>query len=36
MSLTTEKIDVSSANKLAVNEMPLVRSLMYIKKNKGL
>ena len=35
MSLTTEKIDVSSANNLAVDEMPLVRSLMYIKKNKG-
>ena len=31
MSLTTEKIDVSSAN----NEIPLARSLMYIKKNKG-
>ena len=36
MSLTTEKIDVSSANNLAVDEMPLARSLMYIKKNKGL
>ena len=35
MSLTTEKIDVSSANNLAVDEMPLARSLMYIKKNKG-
>ena len=35
MSLTTEKIDVSSANNLAVDEMSLVRSLMYIKKNKG-
>ena len=36
MSLTTEKIDVSSANNLAVNEMPFVRSLMYIKKNTDL
>ena len=36
MSLTTEKIDVSSANNLAVDEMLLARSLMYIKKSKGL
>ena len=36
MSLTTEKIDVSSANNLVVDEMPLARSLMFIKKNKGL
>ena len=35
MSLTTEKIDVLSANSLAVDEMPLLSSLMYIKKNKG-
>ena len=35
MSLTTEKIDVSSANNLAVDEMLLARSLMYIKKSKG-
>ena len=32
MLLTTEKIDVSSANNFAVDEMPLARSLMYIKK----
>ena len=35
MSLTTETIDVSSANNLAVDEMLLTRSLMYIKKNEG-
>ena len=35
MLLTTEKIDVSSASSLAVDEMPLVRVLMYIKKSKG-
>ena len=35
MSLTTEKIDVSSGNSLAVDEMSLLSSLMYIKKNKG-
>ena len=35
MSLTTEKIDVSSTNNLAVDDMPLARSLMHIKKNKG-
>ena len=36
MPLTTKKIDVLSANNLAVDEMPLARSLMYIKKNKCL
>ena len=36
MSLTTEKIDVSSANNLPVDEMSLVSSLMYIKKKKVL
>ena len=34
MSLTTEKMDVSLANDLAVDETPLARSLMYIKKSK--
>ena len=35
MSLTTEKMDVSSTNNLAVDEMPSARSFMYIKKNKA-
>ena len=35
MSLTTDKIDVSSPKNLAVDETSLVRSLMYIKKNKA-
>ena len=35
MSLTTEKMDVSSANNFTVDEMPSARSLMYIKKNKA-
>ena len=34
MSLTTEKIDIASANSFAVDELPLARPLMYIKKNK--
>ena len=32
---TTEQIGGSSANNLAVGEIPFARSLMYIKKNKG-
>ena len=35
MSWTAEKIDVSLANNLAVDEMPVARSLIYIKKKKG-
>ena len=35
MSLATEKIDLSSTNNLAVDDMPLPKSLMHIKKNKG-
>ena len=35
MSLTTEKIDLSSTNNLVVDDMPLTKSLMHIKKNKG-
>ena len=35
-SWTTEKRDVSSAKCLVVHENPQLRSLIYIKKNKGL
>ena len=35
MSVTTEKIDASSADNLPVIEIPSRRSMMYIKKNKS-
>ena len=34
MSLTTEKIDISSISNLAFDEMSSATSLMYIKENK--